>query len=230
MTDMPEDPFAESSISDADLDPFANPDEVEAPKGPFVPRPGMQDIRDRLVVLAPKLFDKASKVSDYAKSEFGMGDNQELWVADLVVLDGALPLTFEYRGKVEGTKDEFESKTHEVTELPFFVPGYRITWKNVIGTLNKGWDKGLLYGRFRAGYTAAQMRGGKTFEDFAAEEAAFEKSPRGKTQPKARWHFVLSREVADKELALRWYRAAHADGFRTVTPEFKNMDFEYPES
>lgn len=222
MTDI-EDPFADSAITDADIDPFADPEEVEGPKGPFIPWPKVDVIRGRLVALAPISFDEEAKTSEYAQKTFNSPPTHQEWRADLVVLDGGAPFSYQYTSKVEGSTDEFEEKTFTVAELPFFVPNFRVTWANVIGTLNRGAEKGILIGRFEAGYSAKEMRAGKTFEDFQKEEEAFFKAPRGKVQPKAKWHFVLSRSPEDKALAMDWYRVAHAEGYRVPKVEYRNV-------
>ncbi len=230
MSDI-EDPFAEDAavLNEGDIDPFANPDDVGGPSGPFIPWPDIDTLAGRLVALFPKAFDGKAEVSKYMQEKFNLGPTRNEWRVDVVVLDGPVPFSYEYRGKKEGTKDEFETKTFTVESLPFFVPNFRVTWANVIGTLNKGYEKGALIGRLRAGYTAKEMRNGKTFEDFAAEVAAWEEKARKDPKragepPRARWHFDLSRDSADKALAMAWFRQAHADGYRIMPPTIKNAE------
>lgn len=223
MTDVV-DPFADASFDDAAVDPFADPDEVGGPSGPFIPWPNVTDIAGRALAFFPKAFDGKAEVSKYMQETYNLGATREEWRVDMLVIDGG-PFSYEYRGKVEGKKDEFETRTFEVAELPFFVPNFRITWSNVIGTLNKGHEKGALVGRLRPGYTAKEMRNGKTFEEWQAEYDAFLSDPRKNKEPKARWHFVLSpKDSPEKAAALAWYRTAYADGYRIEPATIKNVN------
>jgi hypothetical protein len=217
----PADPFAETTV-DEDFDPFANADDVKS-GGVFVPWPGIDAVAGRLIVLVPRRFDKEAKVSDYLQKTYQLPATREEWTTDLVVLDGG-DLSYTYQSKVDGSKDEYEEKTHEVAaaDLPFLVPNWRVSWANMIGTLN-GLAKlatPVGFGHIRAGYSAKEMRAGKTFEDFAAEEeayyAAIAANPRQTKidKPKPRWHFVLSKDPADKAKALAWWKAAAASGYK----------------
>lgn len=232
MTDAPADPWADdaASMSDADVDPFADPDEVGGPRGPFIPWPNVDVIAGRLLAVFPKAFDGKAEVSKYTQEKYNAPAERPEWRVDLVVLDGPVPFSYAYRGKVEGTKDEYADMTYTVEALPFFIPNFRVTWANVIGTLNKGHEKGALIGRIRAGYTAKEMRGGKTFADFDAEVAAWEErvkkegARKAGDAPRARWHLELSRDPAEKALAMDWYRQAHADGYRIEPATIKNAE------
>lgn len=213
MTDI-KDPFA--ADVDEDYDPFATADEASSRGGPFVPWPKIEDVRDRLIVLVPRTFDKEAKVSEYAQRTYGMKPTQEEWRADLVVLGGGR-LEYGYRAKLADS-DEYTDATHviEADDLPALITGWRMTASNVIGTLNRTSEglKPFALGRIQAGYSAKEMRAGKTFAEFAAEEAAFYASPKGKKQPKPVWHMVVSDDQADRGLARSWWRAAQAAGFK----------------
>ncbi len=231
MSDI-EDPFAEDAavLNEGDIDPFADPDEVGGPSGPFIPWPNVDVIAGRVLALFPKAFDGKAEVSKYTQEKYNVGPTRPEWRVDVVVLDGEVPFSYEYRSKKEGTKDEFETKTYTVESMPFFIPNFRITWVNVIGTLNKGHEKGALIGRFRAGYSAKEMRNGKTFEDFNREVAEWEQEVRehgarkAGEPPRAKWHFELSRDPADKALAMAWFKQAHADGYRLTPATIKNAE------
>lgn len=208
MTQDVRDPFAEQAD---DFDPFASPDEAAA-GGPFVPWPSIEAVSERLVVMVPREFDKEAKVSEYAQRTYGMQPTQEEWRVDLVVLDGG-QLAYTYRAK-DG--DTYKEANHIIDELPALIPGWRVSAGNIMGVLNKvsKLPTPLALGRIRPGYTKKQMDAGKTFAQFAAEREAFYASPRGKTQPKPVWHLVVSDAPSDKALAIAWYRAAVADGFK----------------
>lgn len=224
MTDVT-DPFADASFDDAAVDPFADPDEVGGQRGPFIPWPNVTDIAGRAIALFPKSFDGKAEVSEYMQKKFGAPPVRPEWRCDMLVIDGEVPFSYEYRGKVEGTKDEYADMTYTVETLPFFVPNFRIVHLNIIGTLNKGHDKGALVGRIRPGYTAKEMRDGKTFEDWAREYEAFLSDPRKNKEPRARWHFVLSaKDAPEKAVALDWYRKAYADGYRIEPATIKNAE------
>lgn len=229
MTDVV-DPFDEGTFDDSAIDPFADPDEVGGQRGPFVPWPNVDVIEGRLLALFPKTFDGKAEVSKYTQEKYNAPSERAEWRVDVVVLDGPVPFSYAYRGKVEGTKDEFADMTYTVEALPFFVPNFRITWANVIGTLNKGHEKGALIGRLRAGYTAKEMRNGKTFADFEREVAAWEETVKNSgakkagEAPRARWHFDLSRDAGEKALAMNWYRTAYADGYRIEKATIKNAE------
>lgn len=213
------DPFAANT--DEDFDPFADADDVKS-GGPFVPWPNIEAVAERLVVLVPRKFDEKAKVSAYLQEKYQLPAEREEWTTDLVILDGG-DLSYTYQAKKDGTKDEYEEKTHTVAaaDLPFLIPGWRVSWANMIGTLN-GLAKlstPVGFGRIRAGYSAKEMRAGKTFEDFAAEREAYyaarAANPRAKLdEPKPRWHFVLSKDPADKAKALAWWKAAVAEGYK----------------
>jgi hypothetical protein len=215
MTDtMPEDPFAVSVDED---DPFASEADVKGNSGPFVPWPGIEAVRNRLVVLVPRSHDPEAKVSEFLQRTYNLPATREEWKIDLVVLDGG-DLSYTYRAKVQNTENEFEEKTHEVSasDLPFVIPGWKVSWGNVIGALNKIADgsKPFGLGRLRAGYNVADMRKGKTFDQFTAEQEAFYAAPKGKKEPRAVWHFEATDAPEDRTIALAWWKAAKADGFK----------------
>lgn len=211
MTETIRDPFAVTE----DSDPFASSEDAASHAGPFIPWPKIEDVTDRLIVLVPRTYDAEAKVSEYAQRTHGMKPTQDEWRADLVVLDGG-KLSYTYRAKVEGTEDSYADATHVIEELPALIPGWRVTAGNILGTLNRIHEgpKPFALGRIRAGYSAAEMRKGRTFEEFAAELEAFYKAPKGKKQPKPVWHLVVSDDAADRAVALAWWKAAQADGFK----------------
>lgn len=220
MTDPMEDPFA---VNVDEVDPFATADDLKSGGGTFVPRPPVEAIADRLVVLVPRSYDKEAKVSEYAQKTFNMNPVQEVWTVDLIVLDGG-ELSFEYRSKKADTKDEYEDKTHTVAELPYEVTGWRVRWGNVIGSLNKlsASPRPFGVGRIRPGYNAAEMRKRKDgFADYAAEIeawAAKAKSDPMKAgeRPKPVWHFQVTEDPKDLALARAWWAKAKEAGFRVV--------------
>ena len=214
MTQDIRDPFAVDGTDD--FDPFASAEDAASRGGPFIPWPKITYVQDRLVVLVPRSFDKEAKVSEYAQRTYGMKPTQETWTVDLVILDGPLPLEYGYRAKVEGQEGQYEEATFAIDELPALITGWRVTPGNMIGTLNRVSELPTPFalGRIRAGYSAKEMRAGRTFEEFAQSLQAFYANPRGKTQPKAVWHFVISEAPADKALALSWWKSARADGFK----------------
>lgn len=212
MTQDIKDPFAVTE----DSDPFATADEAASHAGPFIPWPKVEDVQGRLIVLVPRAYDEEAKVSEYAQRTYGMKPTQPQWTADLVVLGGGrLEYAYKAKGEVEGV---YVDAIHviEASDLPAVIPGWRVTAGNMIGTLNRIHEgpKPFALGRIRAGYTAKEMRAGKTYEEFAAEMAAFEASPRGKKQPKPVWHMVVSDDAEDRATALTWWRQAHASGFK----------------
>lgn len=217
MTDTTiRDPFA----MEEEYDPFATADEAASGGGPFTPWPKIEDVRGRLIVLVPRTFAAEAKVSEYAQRTYGMAPTQEQWKTDLAVLDGGR-LEYTYRAKVDGVDgkaDTFEETTHviEADELPALITGWRVTAGNVIGKLNKVAEgpRPFLLGRIQAGYSAKEMRAGKTFAEFEAEQEAFYADPRKNKQPKAVWHLVVSDEPGDRATALTWWKAAQAAGFK----------------
>lgn len=222
MTTDLSDPFATTGAAEDDPDdPFATADDVKS-GGPFVPWPSVTDVAERLVVLVPRKYDEEAKVSEFLQKKYGYPAVRPEWRADLVVLDGG-DLSYTYSAKKDGTENEYEDKTYEVAaaDLPFLVPNWRITWANMLGTLTKlsKLSTPVGFGRIRAGYAAKEMRAGRTFEEFAAEQeayyAAVKDNPRQTKlkEPSPRWHFVLSENPADKALALAWWKAAKADGY-----------------
>lgn len=213
---MPVDPFAAPTEDGLIDDPFATVDEAKSAGGAFVPWPGIEAVADRLVVLVPRSQDKEAKVSEYLQRTYSLPPTREEWKVDLIVLDGG-DLKYTYRSKKEGTESEYEEKEFEVpaSDLPFLVPGWKVSWGNIMGVLNKlhGGPRPFALGRIRAGYSIKEMRLGKTFEGFKHEREAFYASPRGKKEPRAVWHFVVSDEAADRTLALAWWNEARANGF-----------------
>lgn len=217
MTDVMDDPFA---VDTDENDPFATKDDVKS-NGVFVPRPPIDVIAERPIVLVPRSFDKEAKVSEYLRREFNLPETREEWTIDLVIL-GTEPMEYEYRSKVQGTEDEFETKTMRIEEFPFVVPNFRVTWANIIGSLNKlsASPRPFGVGRIRGGYSAADMRKGKTFEQFAEELAAWEakvqKNPKSAgDRPKPKWHFVIEDDNPETmALARAWWAKARAEGFR----------------
>ena len=215
MTDnMPEDPFADPVSADLD-DPFASAEDLKAGSGVFVPWPAIEAIRDRLVVIVPRTFDSEAKVSEFLQKTYNLKPTREEWKTDLVVLDGGT-LQYTYRAKRDGTENEYEEREHRIEALPALIPGWKVSWGNVIGSLNKIADspKPFALGRLRAGYSIKEMRAGRTFEEFRAEQEAFYANPRGKKEPKAVWHLEASEAPADKAVALAWWKTARAEGFK----------------
>lgn len=216
MTDVIADPFA-AATEDGQLDdPFATADEAKSTGGAFVPWPGIEAVAERLVVLVPRSQDLEAKVSEYLQRTYNLPATREEWKVDLIVLDGG-ELKYTYRSKVDGSEGEFEEKEFQVAagDLPFLIPGWRVTWGNIMGTLNKihGGPRPFGLGRIRAGYSIKEMRAGRTFEEFAKEREAFYASPRGKKEPRPVWHFEVSDLAADRSLALAWWNVARANGF-----------------
>jgi hypothetical protein len=210
MSEDIRDPFA---VED-EYDPFATADEATS-GGSFVPWPKVEDVAERLIVLVPRKHDKDAEVSEYLQREHHLAKTREEWRADLVVLDGETPFSYEYRAKKEGTDNEFVTATHTFDALPALIPDWRITWGNILGVLNKIGDspKPFALGRIRGGYGVKEMRAGRTFEQHAAEQAAWLKNPKGQ-RPKTVWHLVVSDDPADRAVALAWWKQAHADGFK----------------
>lgn len=211
MSEDIRDPFA---VED-EYDPFATADEA-ASGGVFVPWPGIEAVAERLVVLVPRKHDKEAEVSEYLQRTYNLPKTREEWRTDLVVLDGGTPFSYEYQAKKEGTENEFVTATHTFDALPALIPNWRVSWGNILGVLNKISDspKPFALGRIRGGYGVKEMRAGKTFEQHAAEMDAYYKAPKGKTQPKTVWHLVVSDHAQDRAVALAWWKAAHADGFK----------------
>jgi hypothetical protein len=216
MTDhITDDPFATETNAD---DPFAASEDIKT-GGVYVPRPPVEILEGRLIVMVPRSFDKEAKVSDYLQ-EKGFPAVREEWTIDLVVLNGA-PMEYTYRSKKDGTENEYEEKTMKVDTFPFLVPGFKVSWANIIGSLNKlaSSPKPFGLGHIRGGYSAKEMRNGKTFDMFADEMKTWEDkvrtSPRSAGEkPRAKWHFVISDDAADRALALSWWNVAKAEGFR----------------
>lgn len=221
MSEVLDDPFATPAADETVMDdPFASADDVKTSGGVFVPRPPIEVLADRLVVLVPRSFDKEAKVSDYLREKYNMAETREEWTIDLIVLDGGT-MEYAYRSKVQGKENEFEDKTMTVSEFPFTVPNFKVSWGNIIGTLNKLADgpKPFGLGRVRAGYSAKEMRSGKTFADFAEEMQAWEdrvkKSPRtAGERPKAKWHFEIDESAPARAKAMEWWNVAKAEGFK----------------
>lgn len=211
MSETIADPFAVTE----EYDPFATADEAQSHSGPFIPWPKIDDIQGRLIVLVPRKFDAEAKVSEYAQRTFGMNPTQEEWRTDLIVLDGGR-LEYAYRAKVEGKEDEYRDATHVFDTLPALIPNWRVTTGNIIGVLNRVSEspKPFALGRIRAGYTAREMRAGRTFAEFADELDAFYQNPRKGKQPKPVWHLVVSDDAGDRAIALAWWKAAAAEGFK----------------
>lgn len=208
MSEDIRDPFA---VED-EYDPFATADEANKRGGPFIPWPKMPDITGRLVVLVPRKFEKEAKVGARAQAEYGMSATQEQWTTDLVVLDGG---QLSYACKIKDG-DEYKDATHVIDTLPALITNWPVSSGNIIGVLNRISDgpKPFALGRILPGYPKKQMDAGKTFGDWAAESEAFYANPRGKTQPKAVWHLVVSDDAADRALGLAWFKAATAEGFK----------------
>lgn len=218
MIDDLVDPFAAPAAVYEEFDPFATSSDVKS-NGVFVPRPPIESLAERLIVMVPRSFDAEAKVSEYLQAK-GFPETREEWTIDLIVLDGG-ELSFEYRAKKENTEDEYEPKTMTVTEFPFEVPNFKVSWANMIGTLNKlsASPRPFGLGRIRAGYSAKDMRKGKTFEMFAAEMSEWEekvrKNPRtAGERPKPKWHFVMDESPQALALARAWWTDAKARGFK----------------
>lgn len=214
-----DDPFAVTVDED---DPFASSEDFKSSGGSWNPRPSsVEDLAGKLVVLVPRNFEKEAKVSEYLREKYSLPETREQWTADIIVLDGDLPWKFEYRGKEDRDSTEYVTKVAEVTEFPYMMANYRITWQNVIGALNKIADgkKPMGIGRIRAGYTAKEMRSGKTFEMFAEEVAAYDARVKevgvrkAGDAPKPRWHFDPSDAPEDRAKAMAWWKQAKAEGF-----------------
>jgi hypothetical protein len=222
MTDALADPFATSADMDEDFDPFATTDDVKKSGGVFVPRPPIDALKDRLVVVVPRKFDAEAEVSKYLQEKYNIAPTREEWTLDLIVLDGG-PMEYEYRRKVQGTDDEFESATANVTEFPFEVPNFKATHANVIGFLNRLADgpKPFASGRFRLGYAAAiNRKKADPYAEFAAEYDAWEEKvksvgiKKAGDEPKGRWHFVQDDSPEALTLARSWWADAKTRGFK----------------
>lgn len=224
-----DDPFAVTVDED---DPFATAEDFAGKGGSWNPRPNSAEaLAENLIVMVPRSFDANAEVSKYLQEKFNMAPTREQWTIDLIVLgtpDGK-PWTFEYRGKKDRDSDEYVDKTHTVDEFPYTMENFRVTWGNVMGAIRKIHEgpRPMGVGRIRAGYTAKEMRSGKTFEDFAAEVAVWEERVRVEPKkagpaPVPRWHFepydTAGRDAADVKkdhaAALAWWKTARAAGFQ----------------
>ncbi len=217
VNDM-EDPFAVAVDED---DPFATSEDFKGGGGNFAPRPSsIEDLADLLIVILPRVFEKEAKVSEFLQEKYNMAPTREQWTADVIVIDGPKEWKFSYRGRKD-RDSEYEDMEQIVTEYPYEMLGYRVTAGNLLGALNKihGGAKPMGIGRIRAGYTAAEMRKGKTFEEFAKERAAWEARVqkdgirKAGDEPKPRWHFDPSDAPEDRAKALAWWKQARAAGF-----------------
>lgn len=218
MSDIMDDPFAVAVDED---DPFAAPEDFKSSGGNFAPRPSsIEDIAGKLLVIVPKVFEKEAKVSEYLVKKYNMAETREQWTADVIVLDGPAEWKFTYRGRKD-RDSEYEDMEQIVTEYPYEMLGYRITAGNLIGALNKisNGSKPMAVGRIRAGFTAAEMRAGKTFEQFEKERAAWEARVqkdgirKAGEEPKPRWHFDPSNDAEDRAKALAWWKKAREAGY-----------------
>jgi len=212
-----DDPFA---VNVDENDPFATKEDIKS-SGVFVPRPPIDALEGRTIILVPRSFDKEAKVSEYLRREYNLPEFREEWTIDLVILDGG-KLEYEYRSKKQGTEDEFEDKIMTIEDFPFLVPNFKVSWANIIGSLNKlsASPRPFGVGRIRAGYSAADMRKGKTFDAFTAELAAWKEKAKqdidkAGDRPKAKWHFELLDESPEAMAKARaWWTTARAEGFR----------------
>lgn len=209
MTQDVRDPFA----AETDDDPFATAEDTKS-GGTFEPSPFFDALAGRLVALIPRKFEpEAKKRAD--RVEAGGSDTEERYTADMVVLDGG-PITFWYNAKVEGQETR-EPTEKTVADLPHLFPGTWRTEGKVIGRLKKvdGAARPILLGRVLRVPQADDARKGVTAAAIGERYAAWEK--RGKNGPKPKFSWDVVPDVlteADKALALAWYRAAVADGFK----------------
>jgi hypothetical protein len=208
MTQDIEDPFAVGADED---DPFADAATARQGAGTFTPRPALEDLEGRTVIMVPRGLDKEAKTPDMWVAK-GAQPTREQYTVDLVVLDGG-PLSFPYKDKVtEGNTTRVEEKTFTVDELPFMWKGVWRTEASIIGQLKKvdGTSKPMLLGVLRKGPQADDRKAGVTWQNIAEAFEVWRKNPRGNA-PKFSWFVDV--DSANKELALAWWRAAQASGY-----------------
>lgn len=207
MTKEPEDPFGAPEV---DEDPFATTDDVKG--GSYAPTPRMEDLEGRLVVMVPREFtDQAPKAVEFQKDP--TDTVQDRWTADVVVLDGG-PLTFEYPGQKDD-KGNRPMVAHTVDAMPATFTNKWVFEQAVIGQLNKvsGTQRPMLLGRVVRGPQSKDRQNGKTIADIAEAFKVWRKNPKGKP-PRFSWQIdVAGVTVADKEVAMKWWQKARAEGF-----------------
>lgn len=206
-----EDPFAVGTDED---DPFANADDARQGAGVFTPRPALEDLEGRLIVMVPRGLDREAKTPQTWVDK-GAPPTREQYTVDLVVLDGG-PLTYQYKDKVvEGNTTRVEEKEYTVDTLPFMWKGVWRTEGSIIGQLKKvdGTSKPMLLGVLRKGPQADDRKAGKTWQDIADAYAVWRRNPRG-NPPKFSWFVDV--DSADRTLALEWWNAARAEGYSLV--------------
>jgi hypothetical protein len=213
MSEIVDDPFA-SSPADED-DPFADSVDAKVGGGAFTPRPVLEDLEGRLIIMVPRELDREAKTPQMWVDK-GAKPTREQYTVDMVVLDGG-PLTYSYRDKVvDGNTTRMEDKEYTVDTLPFMWSGVWRTEASIIGQLKKvdGTKKPMLLGVLRRGPQADDRRNGKTWQDIAAEFEKWRKNPRG-AAPAFSWFVdVEAADVpANKELALQWWRGARESGY-----------------
>jgi hypothetical protein len=204
------DPFAGA---DPDEDPFATSEDVKS--GGFIPRPALEDLEGRLIVMVPRAFMEDAKTPEQFV-KMGADPTRQQYTVDLVVLDGGT-LTYEYKSSEAdgngGTRKV--TKVNTVDTLPALFPGLWVSQASLIGQLRKvdGTRRPLLLGIMRKGPQADDRKAGKTWQDVAAEFAAWRQNPRG-NPPKFSWQVDVDAVTqAHKGLASAWLAAARAEGF-----------------
>lgn len=197
-----DDPFAGADI-DTD-DPFATSADL---KRGFTPRPTLEDIEGRLVILVPRSVEDVKVPERFAKEANEM---REQYTADLVVLSGGT-LSFTYVDR----SDKEEREVTVTQELPHLWTNVYVPQQSLIGQLKAAHKspRPMILGVLRRGPQAPDKRAGKTFEDI---ESAFEKwlkNPKG-AAPKFSWQIdpdIVTPE--QKNIAMSWYRNARENGF-----------------
>lgn len=206
-----EDPFA---VHTDEEDPFAASADVKS--GPFTPRPALEDLEGRLLVLVPRALDKEAKTPEEWVRK-GAQPTREQYTVDMVVLDGG-PLTYQYKDKV--TKDgatTVQMKEFEVPALPFMWAGVWRSEASIIGQLKRvdGTKKPMLLGVLRKGPQADDRKNGVTWQDIARLTAEWRKNPRGNA-PSFSWFIDVEagETPGARTLAHDWWALAKASGYQ----------------
>jgi hypothetical protein len=189
-------------------DPFATQSEGSAAAGgggQWDPRIPFEAIEGRMVVMVPKDY------RDDADDPFNAGKTREEYRVDLIVLEGPLPLEYQYNHK-ENKEAEPEQRTMTVTELPHLARGQSIVQGQMIRAL-KGAEKSgkFLYGVVRR---VAQLRDVKAYPtpeklaEARKQWIADLSAGRPATEPRFTWGLDDRPEVLTRDrisLAAQWW-------------------------
>lgn len=199
-------------------DPFAGEDEIGS--GLFIPKPSLEVLDGRFIVLVPRKYEEAVPIPEDFRQPGGPTERERV-TADMVVF-GPGGLEYDYfdkNDKTDGQDGSYKKWTIEDDAMPFMFTGVWRVEAAIVGPLKRlmGTRKPILSGIVRRG-PLAKDRGKENFESIEAARQAWiaaGKPERGPIKnPRFSWQIDIRISSDQAAQRLNWWNNAKANGYR----------------